>query len=127
MGAICLFTTTGTTCTGNNVLSAKNNGIDVIAGSLNCNVSNNTIANTNKKNDVKTPESGNAILLDSNGLTQPQHITITNNTISSSSGILYKSGVYSTSASNQHNTISNNKITGYQYGVHYYAQKTCGK
>jgi len=82
---------------------------------------------TNRKNNIKTPESGNAILLDSNGLTQPQHITITNNTIASSGAVIYKSGVYSTSASNQHNIISNNNITGYQYRVHYYAQKTCGK
>jgi len=127
MGAICLFATTSTSCTENKVLSARNNGIDILAGSLNCNISNNYVLNTNKKNNVKTPESGNAILLDSNGLTQPSHITITNNTIASSSTVIYKSGIYSTSASNQHNTISSNNITGYQTGVHYYAQKTCGK
>ena len=127
MGAICLFATTSTTCTDNKVLSALNNGIDILAGSLNCNISNNYILNTNRKNNVKTPESGNAVLLDSNGLTQPSHITIVGNTIASSSIVINKSGVYSTSASNQHNTISSNNITGYQNGVHYYAQKTCGK
>ena len=127
MGAICLYATNKTTCTDNKFLCARNSGIDILAGSFNCMISGNFVSNTNSKNDIKTPESGNAILLDSNGLTQPSHITITNNTISSTNAIIYKSGVYSTSATNQHNTISNNNITGYQTGVHYYAQKTCGK
>lgn len=127
MAAICLFATNNTSCTGNKVLYARNNGIDILAGSLNCIVSGNFISNTNMKNNISKPESGNAILLDSNGLTQPSNITISSNTISSSNAIIYKSGIYSTSALSHHNTISNNKITGYQYGVHIYAQKTCGK
>lgn len=122
MGAICLFATASTTCTDNKVLSARNNGIDILAGSLNCNISNNYVFNTNRKNNVKTPESGNGILLDSNGLTQPSHITITNNTITSNNYVITAycvmlitcwGWVYAT--------------TGYQIGVHYYAQKTCGK
>ena len=93
MGSICLFATTGTTVTGNNVLSAQSNGIAIIAGSSNCNVSDNFIADTNRKNDINTPEKGNGILLDWNGVADPQYITITNNTISSSNGIIAKSGV----------------------------------
>ena len=127
MAAICLFATNNTSCTGNKVLYAKNNGIDILAGSLNCIVSGNFVSNTNMQINIDTPESGNAILLDSNGLAAPSNIIISSNTISSSNVIIYKSGIYSTSAINHHNTVSNNKITGYQYGVHIYAQKTCGK
>jgi len=126
LGAICLFATTGTICTENNVLSAQSNGIDITAGSLDCIVSDNNIADTNRKSDINTPEQGNGILLDSNTITQPQYITITNNTIIKSNGIINKSGIYSTSNTNHHNTISGNIITGYQYGVNYYAEMTCG-
>ena len=125
LGAICLFTTTGTSCTGNKVLSAQNNGIEITAGSLNCTITDNNIANTNLRNNINNPEKGNAILLDSNGLSQPQDITIRRNKISSSSGIP-KSGIYSTSNSNQHNKIDSNLITGYKFGLHSYANLTRG-
>ena len=61
------------------------------------------------------------------GIADPQYITITNNTISSSNGIIAKSGVYSTSNTNHYNKIDSNIITGYKYGVHWYALATCGK
>lgn len=127
LGAISLFSTTKTTCTGNKVLSAQSNGIDITAGSLNCIISNNNISDTNKRKDINTPEKGNAILLDSNGITQPEYITITNNTISSTSSVINKSGIYSTSNTNHHNTISANTITGYHYGINPYAAMTCDK
>ena len=127
MGAICLFAANKTTCTGNKVLSAQNNGIDITAGSLNCTITDNNIANTNSKNNINAPEKGNAILLDWNGLADPKYITINNNTISSSNAIIAKSGVYSTSNSNHHNKIDTNIITGYKYGVNGYALATCGK
>lgn len=126
LGSICLFATTGTTCTGNNVLSSQSNGIAVVAGTKNTIVSDNFIADTNRQNNVTTPEKGNGILLDWNGVADPQYITIENNTISSSNGIIAKSGVYSTSNTNHHNTIDSNVITGYKYGVHSYALATCG-
>jgi len=66
MGAICLFTTNGTTCSGNKVLSAQNNGIDTTAGSLNCTITDNNIANTNFINNINAAEKGNGILLDWN-------------------------------------------------------------
>jgi len=127
LGSICLFGTTGTTVTGNNILSSQSNGISIIAGSSNCNVSDNFIADTNRQNAVNIPEKGNGILLDWNGVADPQYITIDNNTISSSNGIIAKSGVYSTSNTNHHNKIDSNVITGYQYGVHWYALATCGQ
>ncbi|GCD10974.1 right-handed parallel beta-helix repeat-containing protein [Clostridium tagluense] len=127
MGSICLFTTTGTTVTGNKVLSAQNNGIDITAGSLNCTISNNYIANTNLKNNINAAEIGNAILLDWNGIADPQYITINNNKISSSGGIIAKSGIYSTSNKNQHNKIYSNLITGYKSGLHEYADLTRDK
>jgi len=125
MGAICLFATTGTTVTGNNVLSAQNNGIDIAAGSLNCYITDNTITNTNLKNNINDPEIGNGILLDWNGVADPKYITISNNKISASSGIA-KSGIYSTSNTNHHNKINNNIIEGYEFGLHQYADMTRG-
>jgi len=127
LGAICLFTTTGTTVSENKVLSAQNNGIDITAGSLNCTITDNNIANTNLNNSINTADKGNGILLDWTGVADPQYITITNNTISSSNGIIAKSGVYSTSNTNHYNKIDSNIITGYKYGVHWYALATCGK
>ena len=127
LGAITLFATTGTTCTGNNILSAQKNGIAIIAGSSNCNVSDNYISNTNGQNDINTPEKGNGILLDWNGVADPQYITIQSNVIGSSNAIIAKSGVYSTSNTNHHNKISGNIITDYKYGVHSYALSTCGE
>ena len=126
LGAICLFATTGTIVTRNNVLSAQSNGIAIIAGTTNTIVSDNFIADTNRQNAINTPEKGNGILLDWNGVADPQYITIRSNTISSSNGIIDKSGVYSTSNTNHHNTIDSNIITGYKYGVHWYASATCG-
>jgi len=126
LGAICLFATTGTTCTNNNVLSAQSNGIAIIAGTTNTIVSNNFIADTNRNGDINKPEKGNGILLDWNGVGDPAYITIENNKISSSNGVIAKSGVYSTSNTNHHNTIGGNLITGYKYGVHWYALATSG-
>jgi len=120
-----LFATNGTTCTGNKVLSSESNGISIIAGTSNSVVSNNTITDTNKAKDTTKPEKGNGILLDWNGVADPEYITIENNTMSSSNGIIAKSGVYSTSNTNHHNKIDGNVITGYQYGVHPYALATC--
>ena len=125
LGAICLFATTGTTVTSNKVLSAQSNGIAIIAGTSNCNVSSNNITNTNRQNDINKPERGNGILLDWSGVADPQYITITKNTINSSNGIISKSGVYSTSNTNHHNKIDNNLIRGYRFGLHLYAQMTC--
>ena len=126
LGAICLYETSNTTASGNKVISAQKNGIDITAGSSNCIVSNNIINNTNGKND-KAPEKGNGILLDSNGKTQPEHITIKGNKISSSNGIIAKNGIYSTSNTNHHNTIDGNTIKGYKVGLHEYAKMTIGK
>ncbi|MBX4258642.1 right-handed parallel beta-helix repeat-containing protein [Clostridium estertheticum] len=127
LGAICLYETSNTTATGNKVLSAQKNGIDITAGSSNNIVSNNIINNTNGENDNKAPEKGNGILLDSNGKNQPHHITIKDNKISSSNEIISKSGIYSTSNTDQHNTIDNNTIKGYKIGLHEYAKMTIGK
>jgi len=127
LGAICLYDTTGTTCTGNKVLSAQNNGIDITAGSFKCTVANNTIQNTNGKKDNSTKEKGNGILLDSNGKSQPQYITIKNNKISSSSVDIAKSGIYSTANTNQHNKIESNVISKYKIGLHAYAKMTTGE
>ena len=127
MGAICLFATSGTTCSGNKILSAQNNGIEITAGSSNCTITDNNIANTNLKNNFNTSESGNGILLDWTGVADPQYITIESNTISSSNGIIAKSGIYSTSNTNHYNKIDSNIITGYKYGVHLYALATCEK
>ncbi|MGH4052362.1 MAG: right-handed parallel beta-helix repeat-containing protein [Clostridium sp.] len=127
LGAICLFATTGTTVTGNNVLSAQSNGIAIVAGTTNTIVSNNFIADTNRSGDTNKPEKGNGILLDWNGVADPAYITIENNKISSSNGIIAKGGVYSTSNTNHHNTIGGNTVTGYKYGVHWYALDTCGE
>jgi len=127
LGAICLFATTGSAVTGNKVLSSQTNGIAIVAGTSNCNVSSNIITNTNKKNNRYTPEKGNGILLDWNGVADPQYITMTNNKISSSKGIIAKSGIYSTSNRNHHNKISGTSTKGYKYGVHWYALETCGK
>jgi len=125
MGAICLFATIGTTVTGNNILSAQNNGIDITAGSINCSITDNNIANTNLKNNTKAADVGNGILLDWNGIADPQSITISNNKISSSNGTISKSGIYSTSNTNHHNKIHSNIITGYKSGLHSYAKMTC--
>jgi len=127
LGAICLFATYGTSVTGNKILSSQSNGIAIVAGTWNCNVSSNIISNTNRKNNYYTPERGNGILLDWNGIADPQYITLYNNKISSSKGIIGKSGIYSTSNINHHNKISGNTSTGYKYGVHLYALATRGK
>ncbi len=126
LGAICLFTTTGTTVTGNTIVSAQNNGIDITAGSLYNTIADNDISNTNLNNNITSPEKGNAILLDSAGISQPKYTTIKNNKINSSIGIIHKSGIYSTSNSNKHNKIDSNSITGYKSGFHSYAKMTCG-
>ncbi|MGH4122978.1 MAG: right-handed parallel beta-helix repeat-containing protein [Clostridium sp.] len=127
LGAICLYDTNGTSVTGNKVLSSQTNGIDITAGSANCTITNNTITNTNLKNDTKAAEKGNGILLDSNGKSHPQHITIKNNKISSGSGVIAKSGIYSTSNTNQHNKIDSNTISGYKNALHEYAKMTTEK
>ena len=127
LGAICLFDTFQTTCSGNKVLSAQNNGIEITSGSYKCTVTNNIISNTNGNKANKTVEKGNGILLDSNGKAQPQYITIKDNVISSSIGTIGKSGIYSTSNTSQHNKIDNNKISGYKTGVHQYAKMTIKK
>ncbi|MBU3111425.1 right-handed parallel beta-helix repeat-containing protein [Clostridium lacusfryxellense] len=127
LGAICLFHTTGTTVTGNKVLSAQNNGIEITAGSYKCIITDNTIQNTNGKNDTNSVQKGNGILLDSNGKSQPQYITIKNNKISSSGESIAKSGIYSTSNTNQNNKIDSNSITGFKIGLHEYARMTIAK
>lgn len=127
LGAITLFNTTGTTVFGNNIKSAGSNGIAIVSGSSNCNVSDNYITDTNRKNDINTPEKGNGILLDWNGVGDPNHITIRSNVISSSNGTIAKSGIYSTSNTNHYNQIDSNTISGYKYGVHFYALSTCSK
>ncbi|MGH4052358.1 MAG: right-handed parallel beta-helix repeat-containing protein [Clostridium sp.] len=127
LGAICLYDTTGTTVSGNKVLSAQTNGIDITSGSYKCTIINNDIRNTNGKNDTNKSEVGNGILLDSNGKSQPQYITIKNNKISSSNGVIAKSGIYSTANTNQHNEINNNTISGYETSLHEYAKMTIGK
>jgi hypothetical protein len=127
LGAITLFNTTGTIVSGNNILSAQSNGIAIVAGTSNTTVADNYIADTNRENNINTPEKGNAILLDWNGVADPTYITIRSNIISSSLGIIAKSGVYSTSNTNHHNQIDSNTISSYKYGVHFYALKTCGE
>ena len=105
-------------------MSAQTNGIDITAGSLNCVITDNDIQNTNAIKDINSAEKGNGILLDSNGISQPQYITIKANKISSNSGIIDKSGIYSTSNINQHNKIDSNSIWSYKYGLHEYADMT---
>ena len=126
LGAICLYNTKNTICTGNTVLSSNRNGISVIAGSSFCTVSNNTIKDTNKANYSEVYK-GNGILLDWNGIADPHDITIESNTMSSTGATIPKSGVYSTSNTKHNNTIDSNVITGYQIGVHPYALATCGE
>jgi len=125
MGSICLYDTTGTTCTGNKVISAENNGIAILAGSYNCVVSNNTISDTNKANDTTRADKGNGILMDWCNYENISTITIENNTISSTNGVINKSGIYSTCNTNEHNKIDNNIVTNYTTTVHQYAQQTC--
>jgi hypothetical protein len=108
------------------VLSANSNGISIIAGTTKTIISNNNIANTNIANDTTTPQKGNGILLDWNGMADPTYNTIENNIMTSSNGIIAKSGIYSTSNTDHHNTISGNEITGYAIGVNPYALATCG-
>jgi len=127
LGAICLYDTWSTVCTGNKISSAQNNGIDITAGSSYCTITGNTISNTNGKKDSNKNEMGNGILLDTNGKSDPHHITIKNNKINSSAKIIDKSGIYSTSNKNQHNKIETNTITGYKTGLHEYAKMTIGK
>lgn len=129
LGAICLFSTTNTSVTGNTVLSSQSNGIAIVAGSLRCNVSVNIISNTNRNrnNNLKTPEKGNGILLDWNGVADPQYITMVNNKFTSSKEIIAKSGIYSTSNKNHYNKISGTVSKGYEYGVSGYALATCQK
>jgi parallel beta-helix repeat protein len=126
LGAITLFDTKGTTVDSNKVVSAQTNGISIVSGSYNCTVSDNYIANTNGKKNTDKFEVGNGILLDSNGKSEPQHITIKNNKISSSKGTISKSGIYSTANTNQNNKIDDNTITGYKTGLHEYAKMTIG-
>lgn len=125
LGAITLFNTTETIVSGNNILSAQSNGIAIVAGTSNTTVADNYITDTNMKNDINTPEKGNAILLDWNGVADPKFITIRSNVITSSGEMIAKSGVYSTSNKPHNNQIDNNAITRYKYGVHSYAQSTC--
>jgi len=127
LGAICLYDTWSTVCSGNKISSAQNNGIDITAGSSYCTITSNTIGNTNGKKDSSKKEMGNGILLDTNGKSDPHNITIANNKISSASGIIAKSGIYSTSNKNQHNKIDSNTITGYKTGLHEYAKMTIGE
>ena len=127
LGAICLFATNNSSVTGNKVLSSQSNGIAILAGTSRCNVSVNTITNTNRKNNVKTPEKGNGILLDWNGVADPQYITMVNNKITSSKGTIAKSALYSTSNKNHHNIIRGTVTKGYKYGVHWYSLATCQK
>ena len=126
LGAICLFSATKIACSENKVLSAQNNGIDVTAGSYDCTIADNSIANSNGRDNINTSEKGNAILLDSNAIADPQHITIKDNEISSSIGIIDKSGIYSTSNDDHQNIIDSNTITSYKVGLHSYAEMTCG-
>ena len=125
LGAICLFSTTGTTCTGNTIVSSNRNGISVIAGSSFCTVSNNTIKDTNKANYPEVYK-GNGILLDWNGIADPHDITIESNTMSSTGATIPKSGIYSTSNTKHNNTIDSNIISGYITDVSPYALDTCG-
>jgi hypothetical protein len=124
LGAITLFNTTGTIVSGNNVKSAQSNGIAIVAGTSNTTVADNYIADTNRENNINTPEKGNGILLDWNGVADPKFITITSNVITSNGEMIAKSGVYSTSNKYHNNQIDNNTITRYKYGVHSYAQST---
>jgi parallel beta-helix repeat protein len=125
LGAITLFNTTGTIVSGNNVKSAQSNGIAIVAGTSNTTVADNYIADTNRENDTITPEKGNGILLDWNGVADPKFITIRSNVITSSGEMIAKSGVYSTSSKPHNNQIDNNTITRYKYRVHFYARSTC--
>jgi parallel beta-helix repeat protein len=125
LGAITLFNTTGTIVSGNNILSAQSNGISIVAGTSNTTVADNYIADTNRENDINTPEKGNGILLDWNGVADPKFITIRSNVIISNGETIAKSGVYSTSNKPHNNQIDNNTITRYKFGVHFYAQSTC--
>jgi len=127
LGAICLFNTTGTTVIGNNILSAQSNGIAIVAGTSKTTISDNYIADTNGGDDINTPEKGNGILLDWNGIADPNNLIITSNVISSSKVTIAKSGIYSTSKSNHNNEISNNIITSYDHEVNWYALLTCGE
>jgi len=113
-------------CSTAKVLSAQNNGIDVTAGSSNCTITDNNIANTNLNNNINATNIGNGILLDWNGIADPRYITISNNKIGSNNGIIAKSGIYSTSNTTHHNKIGSNIIKGYKYGVHWYTLATCG-
>ena len=126
LGAITLFNTKGTICKANTVVSAENNGIAIVAGTYKCMVLENIISDTNKGNDISTPQRGNAILLDWNGVADPQYISIIDNIIGSTGATINKSGIYSTSNTNHHNAINGNTITGYATGVHSYALATCG-
>jgi len=125
LGSICLFNSNGITCTGNKIISAQSNGIAILAGSKYCIVSDNIISDTNKCGDISKAEKGNGIILDWNGISDCQYISINNNTINSTSGIINKSGIYSTSNTNHHNEINGNIVTDYQYKIHEYALLTC--
>ena len=127
LGSICLFSTINSSVTGNKILSSQSNGIAIVAGTLRCNVSSNIITNTNRKNNIRTPEKGNGILLDWNGVADPEYITMVNNKITSSKGTIAKSAIYSTSNKNHHNIIRGTAVKGYKYGVHSYALSTCQK
>jgi len=125
LGSLTIFNSSGTICTGNKVLSAQSNGIAILAGSSHCIVSDNNISDTNKCGDISKAEKGNGIILDWNGISDCQYISINNNTINSTSGIINKSGIYSTSNTNHHNEINGNIVTDYQYKIHEYALLTC--
>jgi nitrous oxidase accessory protein NosD len=76
-------------------------------------------------NDTTKPEKGNGVLLDWNGIGDPSNIIIEGNTITSTKNVTKKSGIYSTSNTEHENTISDNIVNGYEYGVHPYALATC--
>lgn len=129
MGAITLYGTNNSTCTGNVVINASSNGIVVLAGSKKTIVASNTIKGTNGLNDISTVIKGNGILLDSNGVASPSEISLLGNVIESidtnKTSNNNKSGIYSTSQTNKFNTIENNSAFGYLHAVHNFAKTTC--
>jgi len=123
IGAITLYNTLATVCKSNNILSARNNGIAIIAGTSKCDIKDNTICETNRQNNTNDASRGNGILLDWNGVADPEYQTISRNLISSIDTI-NKSGIYSTSNTNHHNAFDDNLILGYVTSIHEYALAT---
>lgn len=129
MGAITLFQTNRTICTGNRILNAANNGIAVLFGTDKNIITNNNIIGTNHKMPPsEEATSGHGILLDSNGGESPTNIIIKDNIIESKDTTktvdLNKWGIYSTTTSMQGNTIRDNQSYGYKGETHYFAKKT---